>query len=39
MDGVPAGEVRDELTANAAKREELNAKLAAAGRAAAASPS
>jgi site-specific DNA recombinase len=30
MDGVPASEVRDELTANAARREELQAKLAAA---------
>jgi site-specific DNA recombinase len=30
MDGVPASEVRDELTANAAKREELKATLAAA---------
>ena len=30
MDGVPASEVRDELTANAARREELKAKLAAA---------
>jgi len=30
LDGVPASEVRDELTANAAKREELKAKLAAA---------
>src|SRR5262245_36619637 len=30
IDGVPAREVRDELTANAAKREELKAKLAAA---------
>src|SRR5262245_64104965 len=30
MDGVPASEVRDELTANAARREELNARLAAA---------
>jgi len=30
IDGVPASEVRDELTANAAKREELKAKLAAA---------
>src|SRR5262245_30872330 len=30
MDGVPASEVRDELTANAARREELTARLAAA---------
>src|SRR5262245_48407036 len=30
MDGVPASEVRDELTANAARREELKARLAAA---------
>jgi site-specific DNA recombinase len=30
MDGVPASEVRDELTANAARREDLKAKLAAA---------
>ena len=30
MDSVPASEVRDELTANAARREELKAKLAAA---------
>ena len=30
MDGVPASEVRDEVTANAARREELKAKLAAA---------
>jgi site-specific DNA recombinase len=30
IDGVPASEVRDELTANAAKREDLKAKLAAA---------
>jgi site-specific DNA recombinase len=30
IDGVPASEVRDELTANAARREELKAKLAAA---------
>ena len=30
MDGVPAREVRDELTVNAARREELKAKLAAA---------
>jgi site-specific DNA recombinase len=30
MDGVPASEVRDELTVNAARREELKAKLAAA---------
>ena len=30
MEGVPASEVRDELTANAAKREELKARLAAA---------
>jgi hypothetical protein len=29
MDGVSASEVRDELTTNAAKREELEAKLAA----------
>jgi site-specific DNA recombinase len=30
MDGVPASEVRDELTANAFRREELRAKVAAA---------
>ncbi len=30
MDGVPASEVRDELNANATRREELKAKLAAA---------
>ena len=30
VDGVPASEVRDELTANAATREDLKAKLAAA---------
>src|SRR5262249_45825501 len=30
IDGVPASEVRDELTANAARREELKAKLATA---------
>ncbi len=30
MQGVPASEVRDEMTANAARREELKAKLAAA---------
>jgi len=30
IDGVPASEVRDELTANAARREELKARLAAA---------
>ena len=30
MDGVPASEVRDELNANATRREELRAKLAAA---------
>jgi site-specific DNA recombinase len=30
MDGVPASEVRDELNANAVRREELKAKLAAA---------
>ena len=30
MDGVPASEVRDELTGNAARREELKASLAAA---------
>jgi DNA invertase Pin-like site-specific DNA recombinase len=30
MEGVPASEVRDELNANAARREELKAKLAAA---------
>ena len=30
MDGVPASEVRDELNANAARREELKARLAAA---------
>ena len=30
MDGVPASEVKDELNANAARREELKAKLAAA---------
>ena len=30
MDGVPASEVRDELNANAIRREELKAKLAAA---------
>jgi site-specific DNA recombinase len=30
MDGVPASEVRDELNANAVKRDELKAKLAAA---------
>ncbi len=30
IDGVPASEVRDELAANAARREELKAKLAAA---------
>src|SRR5262249_13982133 len=30
VDGVPASEVRDELTANAAKREKLKATLAAA---------
>jgi hypothetical protein len=30
MDGVPASEVRDELTANAAKREEPKIRLAAA---------
>jgi len=30
MEGVPASEVRDELNRNAARREELNAKLAAA---------
>src|SRR5205823_3016280 len=29
MEGVPASEVRDELNANAARREELKAKLAA----------
>ena len=31
IDGVPASEVRDELTTNAARREELKAGLAAAG--------
>lgn len=30
MDGVPASEVSDELTANTARREELKAKLAVA---------
>ena len=30
MEGVPASEVKDELNANAARREELKAKLAAA---------
>ena len=30
MDGVPASEVKDELNANAVKREELKARLAAA---------
>jgi hypothetical protein len=30
MQGVPASEVRDEMTGNAARREELKAKLAAA---------
>ena len=30
MDGVPAAEVKDEMIANAARREELKAKLAAA---------
>ena len=30
MDGVPASEVKDELNANAARREELKARLAAA---------
>jgi site-specific DNA recombinase len=30
IDGVPASEVRDELTANAARREDLKTKLAAA---------
>lgn len=30
MEGVPPSEVKDELTANAARREELKAKLAAA---------
>ena len=30
MDGVPASEVRDELNANAIRREELKTKLAAA---------
>src|SRR6266850_6658629 len=30
IDGVPASEVRDELTANAARREELKTKVAAA---------
>jgi site-specific DNA recombinase len=30
MDGVPASEVRDELNANALRREELKARLAAA---------
>jgi len=30
MDGVPASEVRDELSANAVRREELKAELAAA---------
>jgi site-specific DNA recombinase len=30
MEGVPASEVKDELSANAARREELRAKLAAA---------
>jgi hypothetical protein len=30
MDGVPPAEVKDEMIANAARREELNAKLAAA---------
>jgi hypothetical protein len=36
MEGVPPSEVKDELTANAARREELKAKLAAAGAPAAA---
>jgi hypothetical protein len=30
MEGVPPSEVKDELTANAARREELKARLAAA---------
>ena len=31
MEGVPASEVKEELRANAARRDELSAKLAAAG--------